>query len=429
GEDFVAIHVKDSGTGIPEKELPHIFDRFHQVEGATSRVQAGTGIGLALVKEVVELHEGMISVESELGVGTKFTITLPLGDSDEPLVNADDELGYTVTHAAMEETVVRDMDENADRISGDGAIQDHVVKNTMRDVMILVVDDNPDIREYMIGCLSGTYSVVSAKNGAEGYEKAKQVKPDLIISDVMMPVMTGYDLCRAIRADEDLRLTPIILVTSKTTVEEKIEGLDAGADDYLPKPFNAEELFARVRNLLILRMQQKAVQELNDMLQVKNVELADASELKSQLLRIAAHDLKNPLNNIREFANLIQEEIDPESEIAEMLGLIKNSSNKMLDLITQILESEALESGQLQIDKKPVDLAAVAAGVVEGNRKQAERKEQEIVFDVSGGDSYVIDGSEEWLMEAMENLISNAIKYSPVGKSIAVSVRREEDLI
>lgn len=434
-EGNVEVRVSDTGDGIPAADLPHIFDRFHQAEGSSSNVQQGTGIGLSLVKELVELHNGTIMVESEVGRGTAFTIVMPAGEDDgTPLADADDELGYSGQQGPIGDIASYRDDSGAEeyeRISGDGAVREHVVEASSNEdkPLVLVTDDNPDIRQYMISCLSGSYRIISAKNGQDGYEKAKAHHPDLIISDVMMPKMTGYDFCRAVRAEESICMTPFILVTSKAAVDDKIEGFEAGADDYLPKPFNAEELFARVRNLLTLRKQQKDLQDLNDVLQVKNVELAEASELKSQLLRIAAHDLKNPLNNIREFANLIKEEVDSNSEVGDMLGLIERSSNQMFELISQILESEALESGQLQIKKKPVDVANVASGVVESNRKQAERKGQKIVFDVPRADQFVIDGSAEWLTEAMENLISNAIKYSPPGKEIWVTVRRGNDVV
>jgi signal transduction histidine kinase/ligand-binding sensor domain-containing protein len=434
-QESAEVRIRDTGDGIPAAELPHIFDRFHQAEGSSSNVQQGTGIGLALVKELVELHDGSITVESEVGHGTEFTIVIPVGeDTGEPLGDPDEALGYSFDGGMAADLAVYNDDETDEvdgehLISGDGALHEHVIGGPPESALILVTDDNPDIRTYMISCLSGMYRTISAKNGQDAFEKAKRHTPDLIISDVMMPKMTGYDLCRAVRAEDSISMTPIILVTSKAAVDDKIEGLEAGADDYLPKPFNAEELFARVRNLLILRKQQHELQDLNDTLQDKNVELEEASELKSQLLRIAAHDLKNPLNNIREFANLIREEVDADSEVGDMLSLIERSSNQMFGLISQILESEALESGQLQISKKPVDLAGVAAAVVQSNRKQAERKNQQIVFDTPRAATHVVDGSAEWLTEAMDNLVSNAIKYSPSGKKIWVTVRRSREQI
>ena len=423
------IRVRDSGEGIPEAELPYIFDRFRQAEGSRSTVQQGTGIGLALVKELVELHEGRVGVSSVRGAYTEFRIELPVGEPrDELLSDAEAELGYVVSQGPMVELAVFDEDsgQDADAMAGDGAVGTAMMSDR---ATILVADDNPDIRQYMISCLQGIYNVVAATDGRDAFEKAQRVRPDLIISDVVMPHMSGYELCRAVRSDEDIKATPIIMVTSKAEVEDKIEGLEAGADDYLPKPFNADELFARVGNLLTLRLQQKELKNLNEVLKDTNVELLEASELKSQLLRIAAHDLKNPLNNIREFANLIREEIDPDTEVGEMLGLIQNSSNKMLELISHILESEALESGQLEIDRAPVDLAELARSVVEENERQAARKGQEVILELADEDPLVVLGSEEWLLEAMENLLSNAIKYSPVDETIRVSVRRSGDQV
>ncbi len=430
--DSVEIRIRDSGEGISEKELPYIFDRFRQAEGSTSKVQQGTGIGLALVKELVERHEGKIDVTSRTGAYTEFCVVIPVGeDTVEPSPDKGAEFGYEITQGPMVELAVFDDEgsSESDLMRGDGAAGQAVVDDKGGRPTILVTDDNPDIREYMVTCLQGKYRTVSARDGQEGYEKAQEVRPDLIITDVVMPNMTGYDLCRAVRSNEDIKFTPIIMVTSRAEVEDKIEGLQAGADDYLPKPFNADELFARVGNLLTLRQQQKELKSLNEMLQVTNVELREASELKSQLLRIAAHDLKNPLNNIREFANLIREEIDTESEVGEMLGLIQSSSNKMLELISQILESEALESGQLEVNRTRVDLGQLAQYVVEENVRQARRKGQEIIFDVPKADRMTVMGSEEWLVEAMENLVSNAIKYSPMDEKIWITVRRRADKV
>lgn len=424
--DQIEVEVRDTGVGISAPDLPFIFDRFRQAEGSSSEVQQGTGIGLALVKELVELHGGSIAVESRRDEGTTFRILLPVGSADDPAADPNEELGYAPSSGPLLELALFDGEESLETslLSGDGALGNESDRAT-----ILCVDDNPDIRDYMIGCLAGRYRVLSAQNGEEGLEIARKERPDLIISDVVMPKMTGYELCRAIRAEPELMLTPIILVTSKAAVDDKIEGLEAGANDYLPKPFNAEELFARVSNLLTLKKQQTELKQLNETLKVRNVELKEVSELKSQLLRIAAHDLKNPLNNIREFANLISEEIDTDSEVGEMLELIQSSSNKMLELITQILESEALESGQLEIERRPVDLASVVLDVVDANRRQAERKKQRLILDPSVPEDFFVEGSQEWLHEAVDNLVSNAIKYSPPGMPIHVVLRRRRDLV
>ena len=423
--EAVRIIVRDTGPGIPEEELPYIFNRFHQVDGAVHRIQEGTGIGLSLVKELVELHGGDIEVESEPGSGAVFTVTLPKGTAH--LKNAgvaedegDDPADGHPARGPMVEVVVLDEDET-------------LHADVWADVMpeegddrpaILIVDDNPDIRAYVAGCLREHYALYVGRDGRDGLEKARRHRPSLIISDVMMPVMNGYELCRAVKSDEGINHIPVILLTSKASVEDKITGLEAGADDYIAKPFSARELLARVHNLMRLREQQSALKAMNEELVRINGALLEASEMKSQLLSIASHDMKNPLTAIREFANIIKDELDPESHLIELLDLVYDSTDQMLRLITQLLDSAALESGKLELERAPVSLAELARTVVRRNERQAEKKGQRIVCALTSEHSLLVEADAERILEAMDNLISNAIKYSPHGKTIHVTVSR-----
>jgi signal transduction histidine kinase/DNA-binding response OmpR family regulator/ligand-binding sensor domain-containing protein len=245
GGGFLEISVSDSGIGISEDKLPHIFDRFYQVDDSTTREQGGTGIGLALVKELVELHHGTIRVTSQPGVGTEFTVSLPLGrehlKSDEIVEGTGkEEMVMSLSEAVREGTV------SAQELR---APPDH----DTRKCLVLIVEDNADVRQYIKDNLPASYSVLEAKDGVEGIEKAKQTIPDLIVSDVMMPKKDGYELCRALKNDEKTSHIPIILLTAKAASENKIEGLETGADDYLIKPFEPKELLARVKNLIDMR--------------------------------------------------------------------------------------------------------------------------------------------------------------------------------
>ena len=287
---------------------------------------------------------------------------------------------------------------------------------------VLIVDDNPEIRAYVAGCLKQSYHVAKAVDGKDALEKARQIRPDLIISDVMMPNMDGYALCRAVKSDGQLGHIPVILLTSRASLDEKIKGLEAGSDDYLTKPFSARELLVRSRNLLHLAMQKKELKTLNN-------ELREASQMKSQLLRIAAHDLKNPLNGIRELAKILKEETDSASPSQELLDLIHNSSDQMLDMVHKLLDSEALESGELVLNKEPVSLNEIAEAVVHRNRPQADRKGEKLVLHLEENDPCIVEGSREWLRDAIDNLVSNAIKYSPLGKTIWVTVKREGPVV
>jgi two-component system, sensor histidine kinase ChiS len=243
----VIIRVKDTGIGIPEDRINFIFDRFYQVDASITREHEGTGIGLALAKELVELHKGTIAASSKVNVGTEILISLPLdtngsGEIETLESSAKDILPDQVgsTPEAIEEFY-----EPHDATPGG---------NESRE-MILVVEDNPDVRSYIREQLEENYRVTEAGNGEEGITIAQDIIPDLIISDVMMPKMDGYQFSRAIRADEKTSHIPIIMLTARAAIDDKIDGLETGVDTYLTKPFNARELKANVKNLILQRLQ------------------------------------------------------------------------------------------------------------------------------------------------------------------------------
>jgi signal transduction histidine kinase/ligand-binding sensor domain-containing protein len=419
--EAVEIRVADTGHGIPPQELGYIFDRFHQVDGSVSRVQEGTGIGLSLVKELVELHGGMIQVESELGEGTDFIVILPKGTKHlrkfELIDDVDESNLYDITRGPMMEMAVfEDLDVASAVSSADtngGQISDHTV---------LVVDDSVDVRNYIVGCLEGAYRIVTAKDGIDGLDKAEQENPDLIVSDVMMPRMDGYEFCRRLKSDDRFNHIPVILLTSKASLEAKLEGLQAGSDEYLTKPFNAEELRVRIANLINMREQARNLKGLNTELESTNEALRRASDLKSQLLSIASHDMKNPLTAIREFSRILKEEIESESHLSELVDLIFSSSDEMLRLVTQLLDSSALESGKLELNTRPVDLSALAQLVVHRSLKQGELKGQTIHFSSAEEGKSIVMADFDRLQEAMNNVVNNAVKYTEKNKDIWVSV-------
>ena len=241
----VTVTVSDTGIGILAEEIPHIFDRFYQVDGSQTRDQEGTGIGLALVKELVVVHHGTISVKSEVGKGTEFTIQLPLGRAhlkDEEITKppAEEVVRTTELESSVLSGVTSEGTEDEQESVGDKPI-------------VLVVEDNADVRSYIREYLDPSYKVLEARDGDKGVRLAVETIPDLILSDVMMPNMDGYELCRMLKKDEKTSHIPIILLTAKAGTESKLEGLETGADDYLVKPFEAKELLARVKNLIDLR--------------------------------------------------------------------------------------------------------------------------------------------------------------------------------
>ena len=239
----LTICITDTGPGIPPDKLPFIFDRFYQVDDSETRSEEGTGIGLALVKQLVELHHGSITIESEVGKGSTFIVTIPLGKD----------------HLKLEEIIEHpQMDINPPHPptpspQGEGeypasSIQDPGSSNDQP--VVLIVEDNKDLRSYMRKGLDPHYLVLEAVNGKDGFEKALQLIPDLIISDVMMPEMDGNELCMKIKSDERTSHIPLILLTAKASKESKMEGLQTGADDFMTKPFDQEELLVRIKNLI-----------------------------------------------------------------------------------------------------------------------------------------------------------------------------------
>jgi signal transduction histidine kinase len=242
-DDRVRVAVGDTGAGIAAEELPHIFERFRRVEGARSRSAEGSGIGLALVQELVRLHGGGIRVESEVGIGTTVTIELPLGSKHLPkehILAAASEPQTVVGASPFVEEALRWLpDEQLAEPRGDAGLIDGA--------RVLVVDDNADMREYLGKLLGASYVVDVASDGIDALAKIRRNPPALVLTDIMMPRMDGFALIEAMRADPRTAAIPVIALSARAGEERTVEGLAHGADDYLVKPFSARELMARVR--------------------------------------------------------------------------------------------------------------------------------------------------------------------------------------
>ena len=241
-ETCATVRVSDTGIGIPKDKLSRIFDRFYQVDDSHTRAQEGTGIGLSLTKELVDLHKGSIEVESQEGKGTTVSIKLPLGTKHlqpEEICSRSDE-----EDRQPQRPVVPELEQSGKaKVSGALALE-------AEKTVVLVVEDNADVRDYVRRNLIESYRVLEAADGEEGWKKSLEEMPDVIVSDVMMPKMDGFELCRRLKADERTSHIPVILLTAKASSRDRIEGLDIGADDYIMKPFEPEEMRARIRNLI-----------------------------------------------------------------------------------------------------------------------------------------------------------------------------------
>ncbi len=258
---FVEIKVRDKGIGISDDELPKLFDRFYQVDSSMTREHGGSGIGLALTKELVELHRGDIRVTSVLGEGSEFTIEFPLGKKH---LN-EDEIIKAEAYADEDPLLSRKIQDQMKIIESDSSLFSEKINiedpeyesfNELIDddkVLVLIVEDNVDVRDFIKDSLGDEIAVIEASNGEQGIRKAEKLIPDLIISDVLMPKMDGNELTRILKNDEKTSHIPIILLTAKSGQESKLEGLETGADDYLTKPFDPKELQVRIKNLINIR--------------------------------------------------------------------------------------------------------------------------------------------------------------------------------
>ena len=271
----IELSVADTGVGIPEADLPKMFQRFHRVKHARARTHEGTGIGLALVHELVKLHGGEAAVESREGRGTTFTVVIPSGKSHLPpdRIGAERQLASTSLGPMpfLEEALRWLPSEEDAPNAGDDEMTTDVTEVPLRPgrdrgatpARILVADDNADMRDYVSRLLAHSYEVVAAEDGQAAIEKIVADPPDLALIDVMMPRLDGFGLLAAIRADERTRTLPVIMLSARAGEESRIEGLAAGADDYLIKPFSARELLARVSSQLELsRIRREAQQAL-----------------------------------------------------------------------------------------------------------------------------------------------------------------------
>lgn len=243
----VIICVKDTGSGIDAKEIDKIFDRFYQIEptGSTDAGKSGTGIGLALTKGIIELHHGSIRVESELGKGTSFIVTLRLGNEffTEEQINRNPDCVHQIEISKSEADAFlkTELEENAP------------IKR-IPDAKLLIVEDNESIREMLANIFKPFYQILMAANGEEGWELVRSEMPCIVVSDVVMPKMSGTELCKLIKTDFNTCHIPVVLLTARTAIESNIEGLRIGADDYITKPFNTNLLISRCNNLVNSRI-------------------------------------------------------------------------------------------------------------------------------------------------------------------------------
>ena len=315
----IKISVADTGIGIPNEHLPYIFDRYYQVGGPDRRdqEQKGTGLGLALTKELVTLHHGIIDVHSTIGKGTEFAVKLPMGDSH---LTEGEKAPTPPTPLDANQTGIKPPEPSAAIIPSwepvnsegtqpplPGKVQKKQVKKEPPEKkekdLVLVVEDSTEMREFLRKPFEQQFDVIEAANGREGMEKARGFNPDLVLSDIMMPEMDGYELCRGLKKDIHTSQIPVILLSAKATEESISKGLETRADDYVVKPFNTRLLALRMKNLIRTRRELKESMKQQALVQPADISVTSMEdEFLSEVREILEKNLSDPEFNVEELA-------------------------------------------------------------------------------------------------------------------------------
>lgn len=312
----VIVKVTDNGKGIPPLAIDHVFERFYQVDNSEN--VGSTGIGLALVKYLVELHQGIIEVDSELGKGTEFRLKLKKGKD----------------HLKPEQLFANEFESNT-FVRKESTLNRFFPlkkkKKTVSESCILIVEDHPDVNQYLVTLLEPLFCVESAFNGKDGLAKALELIPDLIISDVMMPEMDGFELCTKVKANERTATIPVILLTAKSADQYKLMGIQTGADDYISKPFDPDYLLEKIQKLLISQMKLKKLYSKSIRLDPSDIEIEASDEVF----------LKKCISTVEK--NLQNEDFSTET-LAGILNISNSSLYRKLKMLTNLSSAEFIRS-------------------------------------------------------------------------------------
>jgi signal transduction histidine kinase len=393
---MVVLTVRDTGVGIPEAELTHIFDRFHRIEGQRGRTLEGTGIGLALVNELVRLHGGSIEVQSRVDVGTTIAVRIPFGSAHLPSDRVTEITSQSIPEgaaaAAFVEEALRWLPEDGGAFAEAPLETSNLLASLGMEAVvsgqerrrILLADDNADMRDYVVRLLRPGYEVEAVGDGQAALLAARANPPDLILSDVMMPHMDGFGLLDGIRTDPALRDLPVVLLSARAGEEARVEGLDGGADDYLVKPFSARELLARVRsNLDLARLRQEArdaLRQVNETLEHRVAEEMAQRARAEESLRQAqkmeaighltggvAHDFNNLLTVIGGGVETLQRILataqlgGDDARVKRALGMIAQGADRAATLTHRLLAFARRQT----LDPRPLDPNKLVAGMSE----------------------------------------------------------------
>ncbi len=413
----LSLSVADTGVGISNDILPRIFERFWQVDSSSTRKFQGAGIGLALVNGLVESMEGAIDAKSEVGVGTRFTVKLPVETAGEDELAAEDVVEGADSGRHIEEmhrkaalSVARPADQLAAAVA-----PREIGRVTTGKPLVLVADDEPDMRRYLVMQLEDA-EVVEARDGAEALALAKQHQPVLALIDHMMPEMDGVEVCRSIRENHLTREMPVIMLTARADEQTKLNALEAGASDFLTKPFSSTELVLRLRNQLTMARIRRELADLNrelaaameklkenEVLLIRNEKLSGLGQMSAGII----HEINNPLNYARAGLHALgsfgkslpKEDLD---EYNEIVGDIREGVERVAQIVADLR--------QFTRDDNRIGGEADLVDVVERSRRLVSHQLGDgVAFGVKAPEQALITGNTNQLVQVFVNLFQNAI--------------------
>lgn len=433
------IQVADSGPGVRPEDREIVFERFRQMDGSQTRHFGGTGLGLTIVKDFIDLHQGSIGISGAPEGGALFEVVLPLrAPADSQVAAASNVPG------AFDQAARQTLDELRSRVA--------VIAQSSaagEAPLVLVVEDNADMNSFVCEVLAEEYRVESAFDGKEGLEKALKLRPDLLISDVMMPRMSGEQLVEAVREHSELEKLPILLLTAKADEDLRVRLLASGAQDYVTKPFAPRELKARAANLVTIKrvrdvLEREIEAQIGDLeqlaeevthrkremhtaldaMRVAKVQAERASQLRTNFLGLVSHELRTPLAALQiqlERLQLTAEEHGLSETGHRLMARMQQSTKRLQGLIDALLEHARLNSGHFQIEPQAVDLRELAEDVLAELQPDAEEKKLDITLELQP-DLPPLRSDARLVRLILHSLTSNAVKFTQKG-SVAIAVK------
>ena len=423
-----SLEIADSGPGIAPEHRELVFQRFRQIQGGSTRTVGGSGLGLAITKELVELHRGSIEVGEAREGGASLRVELPVHAPAYARVTVGGE-GESVADRELTQLAVAALEvkePSADETAGE-------------EPLVLVVEDHPELNGFVRASLSPGYRTASALDGRSGLDKALALRPDLIITDIMMPEMSGDQLVEAIRARPELEGVPILVLSARADDALRVRLLRGGAQDYVAKPFSADELRARVSNLVgtaqarmllqaDLKTKEQSIERLAREVTHKRRELTTAlestrmardlaegaNELKSRFLRVVSHELRSPLTTLLLSIEHLKQEAFREHP-HPVIPRMERAAKRLLDLVETLLEYARVESGRLALHVEPFDLVEMAREVADELRPQVEIKGLSLDVLAPEEPPPPLESDPRLVRLIVVNLVGNAIKFTARG--------------